>query len=72
MICVDSVKKRKRASHVFAGNGGSNVLFGGDDSELCFARGNFYSQLLLKSLDLSSSAGDERTNSLKSFFKSRQ
>lgn len=43
------------------------MLFGDDDSELYFARGNFYSQLLLESLDLSSSAEDERRNhSLKS------
>lgn len=45
------------------------MLFGDDDSELCSARGNFHSQLLLEFLDLSSSADDERRNhSLKSFY----
>lgn len=36
------------------------MLFGDDDSELCFARGNFYSQLLLEFLDSSSCVEDKR------------
>lgn len=66
---VSPLWRRKRAGCVFTGNGSSNVQFGDDDSELCFARGNFYSQLLLEILNLSSSAEDERRNhSWKSFY----
>lgn len=36
------------------------MLFGGDESEICFARGDFYRQLLLESLELCPSAAKKR------------
>lgn len=47
------------------------MLFGDDESQQGFAKGNFSSQLLLESLDSSSSADERRNHSFKSSCRQR-